>query len=314
MPNARLCGPVILPKLTAMQFESKSHNAHIWVTAVPAVFVFLWSTGFIGAKFGLPYAEPGIFLALRHSIVALAMVAFAILMKAPWPKTWREVGHLAVVGILLHAVYLGCVFFSISKGVDAGVSALITGLQPVIVAVLAGPLLGERQKPRQWLGFALGLVGVMLVVNDKLDLGAGSIFAMALSGFALLGMSFGTLYQKRFAQHMDLRSGSAIQFIAAALVMWLVSFAFEEMRITWTGEFVFALFWLCVVLSFGAVTMLYLLIRQGAASKVSSLMYLVPPSAALIAYFMFGETLSPIALFGMVVAVIGVALVHIGSA
>lgn len=296
-----------------MQHESKPSSGKIWLAAIPAVFVFLWSTGFIGAKYGLPYAEPGVFLAIRHSIVAAVMVAIAVLFRAPWPQSWQAVAHLAIIGILLHAIYLGGVFFSISLGVDAGVSALITGLQPVVVAVLAGPLLGERQTPRQWFGFVLGLIGVALVVQNKLDLGAGTVFGMALSAIALLGMAFGTLYQKRFGQEMDLRSGSAIQFTAAAIVMWLVSFVFEERHVSWTGEFIFAMFWLCVVLSFGAVSLLYLMIRKGAASKVSSLMYMVPPTAAVIAYFMFGETLSPVALVGMAVAVIGVALVNFGN-
>ena len=296
-----------------MQHESKPSSGKIWVAAIPAVFVFLWSTGFIGAKYGLPYAEPGVFLAIRHSIVAAVMVAIAVLFRAPWPQSWQAVAHLAIIGILLHAIYLGGVFFSISLGVDAGVSALITGLQPVVVAVLAGPLLGERQTPRQWFGFVLGLIGVALVVQNKLDLGAGTVFGMTLSAIALLGMAFGTLYQKRFGQEMDLRSGSAIQFTAAAIVMWLVSFVFEEGHVSWTGEFIFAMFWLCVVLSFGAVSLLYLMIRKGAASKVSSLMYMVPPTAAVIAYFMFGETLSSVALVGMAVAVIGVALVNFGT-
>jgi drug/metabolite transporter (DMT)-like permease len=296
-----------------MQHESKPSSGKIWLAAIPAVFVFLWSTGFIGAKFGLPYAEPGIFLAIRHSIVAAVMIAVAVLFRAPWPKSWPAVVHLATIGILLHAIYLGGVFFSISLGVDAGVSALITGLQPVIVVILAGPLLGERQTRRQWFGFALGLIGVVLVVQNKLDLGAGTVFGMTLSVVALLGMALGTLYQKRFGQEMDLRSGSAIQFTAAAIVMWLVSWAFEDMLVSWTGEFIFAMFWLCVVLSFGAVSLLYLMIRKGAASKVSSLLFMVPPTAAIIAYFMFGETLSPVALVGMAIAVIGVALVNFGN-
>ncbi len=296
-----------------MSGESKLSTGHIWVTAIPAVFVFLWSTGFIGAKFGLPYAEPGTFLALRHAIVALLLIAVALATGAPWPRDGRQIARLAFIGILLHGVYLGGVFFSIHHGVAAGVSALITGLQPVLVAILAWPFLGERQGPRQWLGFILGLIGVILVVWDKLTIGEGSLFGMALSGLALLGMTFATLYQKRHGQEMDLRSGSAIQFLAAAVVLFLVALSHENMRITWSGEFVFALFWLCVVMSLGAVSLLYLMIRWGAASKVSSLLYLVPVSTAIIAYFMFAETLSPIAMTGMAVAVVGVALVHTGG-
>ncbi len=285
-----------------------------WLAAVPAVFVFLWSTGFIGAKLGLPYAEPATFLTIRHSIVAFVLLAVALATRAPWPKRAADWGHFAVMGLMFHGVYLGGVFFSIHLGVEAGASALITGIQPLLVATLAGPLLGERVSGRQWLGFLLGFIGVFLVIQDKLALGIGTPFAMGLSGFALIGMTIGTLYQKRFGQNMDLRSGSAIQFAAAAIAMGAIALTLESGEVQWTGEFIFAMFWLCVVMSFGAVSLLYLMIRRGAASRVSSLLYMVPASTALIAYFLFDETLSVVAMTGVAVAMAGVAMVNVRPA
>jgi drug/metabolite transporter (DMT)-like permease len=273
--------------------------------------VLLWSTGFIGAKLGLPYAEPFTFLGLRFVVVALLLLALALSMRASWPASWPEAGHIAVAGLLLHGVYLGGVYTSINHGVQAGVSALIVSIQPLFVALAAGPVLGERVTRLQWLGLLLGLAGVALVVWNKLELGLGTPLGMALSGVALVGITVGTLYQKRFCNEMDLRSGNVIQFAAAAAAMLALAPWFETMRVRWTGEFIFAFAWLCLVLSVGAITLLYLLIRRGAASQVSSLLYLMPPCTALIAFFVFGETLGPISLAGMVCVAVGVALVNV---
>ncbi len=279
--------------------------------AMPAVFVFLWSTGFIGAKLGLPYAEPMTFLALRFAIVAALLLPVALIMGAPWPKSWREVGHIAVMGLLMHGLYLGAVFASIHFGVEAGVSALIVSLQPLLVAVAAGPFLGERIRVLQWLGLVLGVAGVMLVVWQKLAQGVGTPFGMALSVVGLVALAAGTLYQKRFGGAMDLRSGNVIQYLAAAAFCGLLALAFEEREIVWSGAFVFALAWLIVVLSLGAISLLYLMIRRGAASRVSSLFFLVPPVTALIAYLLFGETFGALGLAGLAVASAGVALVNL---
>lgn len=278
---------------------------------MPAVFVFLWSTGFIGAKLGLPYAEPMTFLALRFGIVVALMLPFALLVRAPWPKSWREAGHIAVAGLLLHGAYLGAVFASIDRGVEAGVSALIVGVQPILVAVAAGPFLGERVTRRQWIGLLLGMLGVVVVVSNKLSLGIGTPFGMALSVFALFGMSAGTLYQKRFCGGMDLRSGSVIQFAATTLLVGGLAFLLETREVVWHLDFLIALGWLVFVLSFGAMTLLYILIRRGEAARVSSLFFLVPPCTAVIAWILFGETLELTALAGMALAMIGVALVNL---
>jgi drug/metabolite transporter (DMT)-like permease len=278
---------------------------------MPAVFVFLWSTGFIGAKLGLPYAEPMTFLALRFGIVVALMLPFALLVRAPWPESWRAAGHIAIAGLLLHGAYLGAVFASIGLGVEAGVSALIVGVQPLLVAVAAGPLLGERITARQWTGLLLGMLGVVIVVWNKLALGIGTPFGMGLSVFALIGISAGTLYQKRFCGGMDLRSGSVIQFAATTLLVGALAFLLETREIIWHPDFIFALGWLIFVLSFGAMTLLYMLIRRGEAARVSSLFFLVPPGTAVIAWFLFGETLEVTALAGMALAMIGVALVNL---
>ncbi len=279
--------------------------------AMPAVFVFLWSTGFIGAKLGLPYAEPMTFLAMRFGIVVALMLPFALLVRAPWPQSWKDAGHIAIAGLLLHGAYLGAVFASIDQGVEAGVSALIVGVQPILVAVAAGPLLGERVTRRQWLGLLLGMLGVIVVVSNKLALGIGTPFGMALSVFALFGMSAGTLYQKRFCGGMDLRSGSVIQFGATTLLIGGLAFLLETREVVWHIDFIIALGWLIFVLSFGAMTLLYILIRRGEAARVSSLFFLVPPCTAVIAWILFDETLEITALAGMALAMVGVALVNL---
>lgn len=287
---------------------SRAGSGADWTRAAPGLFVVLWSTGFIGAKYGLPYAGPATFLAVRFLLVITLMLAIAIAAHAPWPSP-RQVAHIAVVGVLLQAGYLGGVFAAIDLGMSAGVSSLIVGLQPVLTAVLAAPLVGERLGARQWTGLLLGLAGVALVVSAKTSLAGLSWASMAMAVLALGSITFGTLYQKRFCGPFDLRTGSVIQFVAALAVMAPFAVLMEGAAIRWTAEFLFALAWLVVVLSIGAISLLMLLIRRGAATKVASLFYLVPPVTALIAFFVFGETLSGAALAGMAIAVIGVAMV-----
>lgn len=296
----------------------------VWLTAMPVVFVFLWSTGFIGAKFGLPYAEPFTFLAVRLALVLIGFSAFAALTTTRWPDV-SGFAHAMVVGVLVHAGYLGGVFASIDHGVPAGVSAMIVSLQPLLTAAVVGPLLGERVTARQVTGFLLGIIGVGLILFGDLVsstllgrpaagvdggvIGGASIAAAGLSVLALFSITAGTLYQKRFCGGIDIRAGAVAQYLAATAVTVLLAVSLEPLTIQWTGSFVFALGWLVVVLSFGATTLLMLLIRMGEASRTASLFYLVPPMTALIAYLMFDETLGPTALAGMLVSVAGVALV-----
>jgi drug/metabolite transporter (DMT)-like permease len=275
---------------------------------VPALFVLLWSTGFIGARLGLPYAGPLTFLTLRFGLAAGLLTLAALAMRAPWPRRPAEIGHYALAGLLVHGLYLGGVFLGISLGVEAGLSALIVSLQPLLVAALAGLLLGERVSPRQWVGLVLGLTGVALVLAQKLGRGLGEALGSLACVAALLGITAGTLYQKRHGAGMDLRTGTAIQFIAAGLATAPFALLYEGGRVVWSGEFLFALLWLVLVLSLGAVSLLYVLIRRGAAASVSSLFFLTPPCTALIAWPLFGETLGPVALFGMALTLAGVTL------
>jgi drug/metabolite transporter (DMT)-like permease len=280
---------------------------------VPALFVLLWSTGFIGARLGLPHAGPLTFLALRYALAALLLVLVAQATRAPWPRSRTEIGHYAVAGLMVHGVYLGGVFLGISLGVEAGVAALIVGLQPLLTAAFAGMLLRERVTTRQWAGLALGFIGVALVLERKLGLGPGDAIGSLACVAALLGITLGTLYQKRFCASMDLRTGGVIQLVAAGLVTAPLAFALEGLHVDWTGEFVFALLWLVLVLSLGAVTLLYMLIRAGAAARVASLFFLVPPVTALMAWPLFGEKLGAVALVGMALTAVGVVLARTGS-
>ena len=274
----------------------------------PFLFVFLWSTGFIGAKYGLPYAEPLSFLLVRYGFVISLMLLIALATRAPWPKDLAQWLHIGVSGVLVHAIYLGGVFVAIKHGLPAGITALVVGMQPLLTAFGAGWLLGEKVSGRQWGGLALGFVGVGLVVSGKFgDAALGPMLIPAL--VALLGITAGTLYQKRFCAKFDLRTGSVIQFVPTAIVTAIAIALFEDFRIEWTGDFIFALGWLVLVLSLGAISLLNLLIRSGSAVNVASLFYLTPLSTALIAWAIFDEKLTLTATIGMALAVSGVYLV-----
>jgi drug/metabolite transporter (DMT)-like permease len=279
---------------------------------MPGVFVLLWSTGFIGAKYGLPYAEPFTFLTLRFIIVIALLVVLVMARGAVWPRDPRLIGHLAVSGLLVHAAYLGGVFGAIQHGVPAGLVALVAGLQPLLTASVAGPFLGETVGRRQWFGLCLGLLGVAMVLSTRLT-GVGfdtfgwdgMVFAIA----ALLAITGGTLYQKRFCTGMDLGSGTLVQYVAALVALAPVALLTETMTVHWTLSFVLSLGWLVLVLSLGAISLLMTLIRLGEAAKVASFFYLVPPVTAVLAYLLFDEALTPLALAGMGATAVGVALV-----
>ncbi|UCV15017.1 DMT family transporter [Quatrionicoccus australiensis] len=275
----------------------------------PVLFVFLWSTGFIGAKYGLPFADPLSFLLARYGLVITLMTAIALLTRAPWPKEPVQWLHIGVSGVLVHAVYLGGVFIAIKHGLPAGVTALVVGMQPLLTAFGAGWLLGEKVSGRQWTGLALGFVGVGLVVSGKFGEAAALGPMLLPAVIALFGITAGTLYQKRYCARFDLRTGSVIQFVPTALVTALAIALTGEFQIEWNGQFVFALGWLVLVLSIGAIGLLNLLIRSGSAVNVASLFYLTPPTTALIAWAVFGEILTLTATAGMLLAVSGVYLV-----
>ncbi len=275
---------------------------------VPATFVVLWATGFIGARYAMPWAEPFTFLTLRF---VLAAIILGVMMLALGSKrlSLPKAFHAIVAGMLMQGVYLGGVFWAIHHGMPAGLSALIVGLQPIVTAVLAGKLLGEAILPRHWAGLAAGFVGVVIVLWPKLgQLGGGVTAAtLAASVIAVVAMSLGTVWQKRFASG-DLVTSTFWQYVGGAVLVALPSFALETRHVTVNGELVFALAWLVLVLSIGAIFLLMLMIRDGEMSKVASLFYLVPAVTALMAWALFGEELGPVQLVGMAIATLGVAL------
>jgi drug/metabolite transporter (DMT)-like permease len=279
----------------------------------PALFVLLWSTGFVGAKYGLPYAEPFTFLSLRLGVAAALLGVLAVALRSAGMASRAQYGHASVAGLLLHGGYLGGIFYGISLGVPAGVSAVIVSLQPVLTAVLAARVLGERPTARQWLGLSLGVGGVALVVGPGIA-DAGSTEALPAAGVlaclvALASGTLGTVYQKRHGDRIPLVWGTAVQYAAAAAVLLAIAGATEDLSIRWTAEFTAAFVWLVLVLSIGAVLLLLLLLRRGTAAGVSSLYYLVPVATAVEAYLLFGERVGGLSLVGIGVTALGVALV-----
>jgi drug/metabolite transporter (DMT)-like permease len=278
------------------------------IFAAPGLFVILWASGFIGAKLGLPYAEPLTFLMLR--MIGAILLLGAILLKArpKWPNATGIIDS-CVTGVFMHVLYLGGVYISIGQGLPAALSALIVGLQPILTSTIANRLLGEPVMPRQWLGLVLGIVGIYLVVQDRASTGAATPYAWVAATVGLVGITVGTVYQKRFGGGIDWRPNMFIQYVTAGVFFLLGAMAFETRLVHWTPEFIFALAWLVFVLSFGAIWLLYFLIRRAAATRVVALFYLTPPVTALMAWALFDQRLAPLALVGMGVCVVSVALV-----
>ena len=278
------------------------------IFSAPAVFVVLWASGFIGAKLGLAYAEPMTFLSLRMIAVVLLLAIVIALTRPKWPDR-AGLFHSAVTGTLVHGLYLGGVFASIENGLSAGLIALVVSLQPVLTSTLANRLLGERVLPRQWLGLLLGVAGVYLIVHEKIATGETTPLAWLFAIVALIGITVGTFYQKRFGGGIDWRPALSVQYASAGVFFTLAAFAFETRVVHWTPQFLFALGWLVFVLSFGAIWLLYFLIHRQAATRVIGLFYLTPPLTALMAWALFAERLEPLALGGMAICVAGVFLV-----
>jgi drug/metabolite transporter (DMT)-like permease len=274
----------------------------------PALFVLLWSTGFIATKYALEGAEPFTMLALRMALVVILLGIFAAVMRPAWPDR-KGVLHSIVASILVHGVYLGGTAVAISHSVPAGLSALIPGLQPVLTSTLANRFLGERVTLLQWLGLLLGLSGVVLVLHNR-NFEGQSLIGWAATGVSLVSITIGTLYQKRFCSHIDWRAGNLIQFIAVTVFFTLGAFLFETRQVIFSPPFVLGTVWLAVVLSVGSIGVLYWLIRHSAATQVASLFYLVPGVTALMAYVLFDERLDTISIAGMVVCAAGVVLVN----
>jgi len=283
-------------------------SGRIAAGAAPAVFVLLWSSGFVGAKFGLPYAEPMTLLAIRMAAVVSLLGIVVLTTRPAWPSLSGAL-HSIVTGLLMHGCYLGGVFVAIDRRLPAGLAALVVSLQPILTATMANRLLGERVIARQWIGLVLGVAGVYLVVMAR-TAGETSIAAWAAIAVALAGITIGTLYQKRFGGGIDWRTGFLFQYGGAGLLFGLGALLFEQRAVHWSPELLLVLGWLVFVLSFGAVWLLYFLIRSAAASRVVSLFYLTPPVTAVMAWALFDESLQPVAIAGMAVCVAGVFLVN----
>ena len=283
--------------------------SHAAARFVPSLFVLLWATGFIGARYAMPWSEPFSFLAVRF-VLAMLLLGLLILAFRTRRLTVADAAHATFAGALIHGVYLGGVFWAIRNGMPAGLSALIIGLQPLITAVMAGAALGEKVLPRHWAGLAIGFAGIVIVLLPTIGGIAGSVTAATLAAclLAVVAISAGTIWQKKFVSGADLVTGTLWQYLGGALLMALASFAFETRTFVVTGELVFAMAWLVLVLSIGAVGLLMYLIRQGEMSKVSTLISLVPAVTAVIAWILFGETLTLVQIAGMAVTTLGVGL------
>jgi drug/metabolite transporter (DMT)-like permease len=279
----------------------------------PVTFVLIWSTGWVVAGLAAPYADPLTFLVVRYAFAALAMALIALAMRATWPARPVDVGHAMMSGVLLHAIYLGGVWWAIRHGLPAGISGLIAALQPILTALLAPALLGERITGRQWAGVALGFLGIALVLQPKLAAIPPGMMAVALGPMlvniaAMFAVTFGTFYQKRFIPSGDLRTVTTLQYVGAFLATLPAAWLLEPMVIQWNGTMVFVLAWSVLALSLGAVGLLLMLIRKGEVSRAAALIYLIAPTVAIEAFLLFGEKLGPLQLVGMAVTVAGVAL------
>lgn len=274
----------------------------------PAIFVVLWSTGFVATKYVLNSAEPLTYLSIRMACVVGLMAIIVVIGRPKWPDR-AGIGHSIVAGLLVHGFYLGGTAVAISHSIPAGLSALIPGLQPILTSTLANRWLGERVTPLQWTGLLLGLAGVVLILHNRPMSGEAG-WGWLASGVSLISITLGTLYQRRYCNTIDWRAGNLVQYIAVTIFFGLGAWLFENNEVHWTAEFVLALSWLAVVLSIGSIGLLYWLIRRSAATSVASLFYLVPAVTSLMAYVLFGEKLDAVAITGMTACAAAVFLVN----
>lgn len=287
---------------------SQSAADSAWVKVMPVVFVLIWSTGFIVARYAMPYAPPFKFLALRFILSVACFGVWAVLSRAAWPADRRQWQHLAVTGLFMHAGYLGGVWAAVKLGMGAGLVALLMGLQPVLTALWVSGQ-GGKVAPRQWLGLVLGLCGLALVVWQKLGLGEVHAASVSLALLALMSMTMGTLYQKRYLQPCAVPTANFVQNLAAFALMAPLAWVLERETMQFNFQLVGALTWSVLALTLGGSSLLYLLIQRGAATAVTSLLYLVPPTTAVMAWLLFGEPMTAVTVAGMVVTALGVSLV-----
>jgi drug/metabolite transporter (DMT)-like permease len=287
-------------------------TAHPWIHRlapwIAPIFVFLWSTGFIIARYSMPYAEPMTIIFIRFGSVVLCMLPVVLIWRAPWPNR-SQIIHIAIAGALLQAGYVGGVWAAVKEGMSAGLTALIVGLQPILTAWFAA-WIAEKVTPKQWLGLVLGLLGVGLVVWAKLSLTGMSHLSLVFIVIALLSITMGTLYQKKYCSQFDLRTGSVIQFAASALICLPLMFLFETREIVWAPELILSLIWAVLALSIGAISLLFVMIRNGEATRVTSLMYLTPPTTAIMAWLLFNEPITWTIILGIAITMSAVILVN----
>ena len=280
--------------------------------AAPGLFVLLWSTGFIGVKYGIPYAPPFYFVAIRMAIAALLLFVAQTFLRKSQPITKAIILPSTLIGLTLHGAYVGGCFFAVSRGLPAGITALIVSLQPVLVSLLAAKYLNEHLDKRAIAGLVLGLIGLFVVVIPRINMtGANSISIISITAcvVGLLGGTSGTILQKKYGGAIPTLAGTSIQYAATAILLLTLALIFEKPEIEWTPKFIGALAWLVIALSFGAILLLFFLLSHGSAASVSSLYYLVPAATAIEAYFFFDEHVSIISVLGTLMSVIGVWLV-----
>ncbi|BBF94782.1 DMT family transporter [Blastochloris tepida] len=277
----------------------------------PLSFVLIWSTGWIVARAIAPYADPLTFLAARYAFAGFCLAIFALAVAAPWPQRRADIGHGLVSGMLIHAIYLGGVWWAVANGVPAGMSALIAALQPILTAAFAPWLAGERIRSGHWIGIVLGFIGIVLVVTPKISSAepghlAAVLVPLAVNVAAMVSVTLGTFYQKRFVATADLRTATVVQYAGALILTIPAALLLEDMRLEWNAVTIGWMAWSVLAISIGAVALLLLLIRRGAVARAAALIYLVPPAAAVQAYFLFDETLTWVQVLGMALAAIGV--------
>ena len=280
----------------------------ILLRAAPFLFIVSWASGFPITRLGLEYAEPFTILWIRSALVAVPVGAYVLVMRVPWPSI-REIAHIAFVGVTLQSLYLGSMFMAIDGHVSQGVAALIAGMQPLLTAAVVGITIGEKVSRIQWVGFTLGFAGLFIVLSERMGIGAGTAAGFFFSGLTPIFITTASLYQKKFCANSDLRIVMVVQQIAAGFCNFCIAMAIGTGEITWSAELIFVWIWLVVILTFGANNLYFLMLRHGAASRVSSLFYLTPPTAVLMGWISYGESMGLVALGGFAVAIAGVFLI-----
>ncbi len=290
-----------------LQFNNNEKTSTVILSVL---FIILYGSGFVAVKLGFPFASPLALLLYRSLISAVMFLVLAWIMKAQWPENWRQVGHIAVSGFFLIALFCIGTWISIDMGVPPATSALIIALQPLMVSLASHFLFKNAITAKQWLGLMIGLIGVILVVGEQASFNKAYLIGILMSFLGLFSLTIGSLYQKRYCAKMNIFSGGVIQAITTGIVCLILSLWFGPLTIHWTGQLIFSLFWMCIIVSLGAISLLYILLKRGESHKVASLFYLIPATTALISYFVFHTTLDEIQMTGMIVATLGVGLVN----